>query len=163
MEKITGIMMYYYGICHKRLWYMKRGLSMEEESELVSIGKMVDKSSYSRQKKHVMIDNIINIDFLKDWDVIHEVKKSDRLEEASILQIKYYIHVLRSKGVNIEKGILDYPRLRKRTKIQYKESDKREIEKIIKDIKRIINLEVPPKGVNRSYCKKCSYYELCFI
>lgn len=106
MKNVTGIMVYYYKICHKRLWYMRKGLDMEQESELVSIGKMIDESSYSREKKHIMIDNIINIDFLKDWDVIHEVKKSDKLEEASILQIKYYIYVLRSRGVDIERGYL---------------------------------------------------------
>lgn len=67
---------------------------MEQESELVTMGKLIDEHRYSREKKHIMIDEKINIDFLQNWSIIHEIKKSDKLEEASIWQIRYYIYVL---------------------------------------------------------------------
>lgn len=161
--KITGVMVYYYFICHKRLWYFSNGISMEQESDLVRIGKEIDEHSYSREKKHIMIDETINIDFLQGWNIIHEIKKSDKLERASIGQIQYYMYVLKQKGLIIEKGILDYPTLRKRKEIYLREEDEKDIEKMLEDIETIVSLKKPPKEVRKGYCNKCSYYELCFI
>lgn len=163
MKKVTGVMVYYYFVCHKRLWYFANGINMEQESELVAMGKLIDEHSYSRERKHIMIDEKINIDFLQDWTVIHEVKKTDKLEEASIWQIRYYIYVLRKKGLIVQKGVLDYPKLRRRKEIYLDKDDELEMKNILKDIGIIMELEVPPKENKKGYCKKCSYYELCFI
>ncbi|HLR20837.1 MAG TPA: CRISPR-associated protein Cas4 [Tissierellaceae bacterium] len=163
MKKITGVMVYYYFVCKKRLWYFANGINMEQESELVTMGKLIDEHSYSREKKHIMIDEKINIDFLKGWDIIHEIKKSDKLEEASILQIRYYIYVLKKKGLVIEKGILDYPQLRKRKEVYLDNENEIEMERILEGIRGIIELKVPTKNIKIAYCNKCSYYELCFI
>ena len=163
MKKITGVMVYYYFVCKKRLWYFANGITMEQESEVVTMGKLIDEHSYSREKKHIMIDEKINIDFLQNWSIIHEVKKSDKLEEASMWQIRYYIHVLKEKGLIVEKGILDYPSLRKRKEIYLDKDDELLMEEILKDINKIIDLEIPPNENKKAYCKKCSYYELCFI
>ncbi|MFW6015962.1 MAG: CRISPR-associated protein Cas4, partial [bacterium] len=116
MDHVTGVMIYYYFICKKKLWYFYKNLNMEQENELVKIGKLIDETSYSREKKNILIDNI-NVDFLNQWKVIHEVKKSRKIEKASIWQIKYYIYILRNKGIDIEKGILDYPLLKKREEV----------------------------------------------
>jgi len=156
-------MVYYYFVCKKRLWYFANGINMEQESELVTMGKLIDEHSYSREKKHIMIDEKINIDFLKGWDIIHEIKKSDKLEEASIWQIRYYIYVLKKKGLVIEKGILDYPQLRKRKEVYLDNENEIEMERILEGIRGIIELKVPTKNIKIDYCNKCSYYELCFI
>lgn len=39
-------------------------IQMEQNSELVSIGKILDETSYQREKKSIMIDDTINIDFI---------------------------------------------------------------------------------------------------
>ena len=156
MKNITGVMVYYYFVCHKRLWYFSSGIAMEKESELVAMGKLIDENSYSREKKHIMIDEKINIDFLHGWNTIHEIKKSDKIEEASIWQTKYYMYILKEKGLTIEKGILDYTKLRKRKEVYLTEEDEKEFEIILKDIERVINLEKPPIEKKKSYCKKCS-------
>ena len=109
MKKITGIMVYYYFVCKRKLWFFSSDLNMESTSELVGIGKLVDQMSYGRERKHILIDESINIDFLKDWKIVHEVKKSRKMDEASKWQLKYYMWVLKNKGLEIEKGILDYP------------------------------------------------------
>lgn len=163
MKKITGVMVYYYHICHKRLWYFSKGIAMEENSELVSMGKTIDENTYKRNKKHIMIDEKINIDFLEDWSIIHEVKKSDKLEDASIAQARYYIYILEEKGVHIEKAILDYPSLRRRKEVYLEEEDKKDIEEALDKIARIIDLDKPPREEKKGYCSQCSYYELCFI
>lgn len=163
MKKITGVMVYYHEICNKRLWYFSRGLNMEITSDLVNIGKIIDKKSYSKERKQILIDDKINIDFLEDWKIIHEVKKSDKLEYASIWQLKYYIYVLREKGVDIKKGVLDYPTLRKRTEVFLDDKDKEIMENKLNEIERIIESEYPVEVNKKSYCKKCSYYDLCYL
>lgn len=163
MKKVTGVMVYYNFICKRKLWYFSNDLNMEFNSELVGIGKLIDENSYGREKKNILIDESINIDFLKDWKVLHEVKKSRKLDEASKWQLKYYIWVLRSKGVNIEKGILDYPLLRKREEIILTIEEEEELMGVLRDIQDILNMPLPPGTINKPYCKKCSYYELCYI
>lgn len=163
MKSITGVMVYYYFICKRKLWYFKNDVNMEHTSELVGMGKLIDESSYIREKKNILIDETINVDFLKDWKIIHEVKKSRKLDEAAKWQLKYYIWVLRNKGVEIEKGILDYPLLRKREEILLTISEEEELMEVLEQIKYIINMNLPPDVINKAFCKKCSYYELCYI
>lgn len=163
MKSITGVMVYYYFICKRKLWYFKNDVNMEHTSELVGMGKLIDESSYIREKKNILIDETINVDFLKDWKIIHEVKKSRKLDEAAKWQLKYYIWVLRNKGVEIEKGILDYPLLRKREEILLTISEEEELVEVLEQIKYIINMNLPPDVINKAFCKKCSYYELCYI
>ncbi|MBS4537077.1 CRISPR-associated protein Cas4 [Clostridium sp. D2Q-11] len=156
-------MIYYYFVCKRKLWYFSNDLTMEKGNELVEIGKLIDENSYKREKKNILIDENINIDFIKDWKVIHEVKKSKKIEEASIWQLKYYMYLLKEKGINIEKGILDYPILRKRKEIYLDEKSEQDLEKILQDIKQIQLLNTPPLAINDPICQKCAYYELCYI
>ena len=163
MEKITGVTVYYYFICKRKLWYFNKDVSMEHNSELVGIGRLIDQNSYTREKKSILIDEMINIDFLKDWKVIHEVKKSKKLDVAAKWQLKYYIWVLRSKGVKIEKGVLDYPLLKKREEIFLTNSEEEELMEVLEEIKKTLNMNIPPKVINKAFCKTCSYYELCYV
>ena len=136
---------------------------MESENEDVIIGKLIDENSYSRELKHVLIDNTVNIDFIKEWKILHEVKKQKSVEEAGIWQLKYYIYFLRKRGINIEKGILDYPKLKKREEIFLTEEDEKRIEEILLEIREIVNLKLPPKLEKLKICKKCAYFEYCYI
>lgn len=163
MKNITGVMVYYYFVCKRKLWYFSKGINMEFNSELVGMGKLIDENSYGREKKSILINEIINIDFLKDWKVIHEVKKSRKIDIASKWQLKYYIWVLRNNGVDIEKGILDYPVLRKREEIYLTKEDEEELLFILDDIQNIIELDMPPEIIGKKTCKKCAYYELCYV
>ncbi len=163
MKKVTGVMVYYYFVCKRKLWYFSNDLNMEFNSELVGIGKLIDETSYSREKKNILIDETISIDFLKDWKIVHEVKKSRKIDEAAKWQLKYYMWVLKNKGVDIEKGILDYPLLRKREEIILNEQEELELKSVIEDIQKIISSKLPPNTINKRVCKKCAYYELCYI
>ena len=105
MKAATGAMIYYYYVCDRKLWYFAHHLNMEHTSDLVQMGKLIDEESYKREKKHIMVDEMISIDFLQSWKIVHEVKKSKSVEIASIWQLKYYMWVLEKKGIEIEKGI----------------------------------------------------------
>lgn len=162
-REISGTMFYYYFVCKRKLWFFANEIQMESENEDVIIGKLIDENSYSRELKHVLIDNTVNIDFIKEWKILHEVKKQKSIEEAGIWQLKYYIYFLRKRGINIEKGILDYPKLKKREEIFLTEEDEKRIEEILLEIREIINLKLPPKLEKLKICKKCAYFEYCYI
>ena len=160
---ITGIMVYYYFICHRKLWYFANKISMEQNSELVSIGKILDENTYKREKKGILIDNTINIDFIKNGAVLHEVKKTKSIEEAGIWQIKYYMYYLQKRGVKTLEARIDFPLLRESKEIVLEKEDIEIIENVIKNIEEIITQEKPPTVINAKFCKKCAYYDLCYV
>lgn len=162
-REITGVMVYYYEVCRRKLWYFYHGIQMEQENENVKIGKVLDEESYKRDNKHVNIDNVINIDFIRSSGVLHEVKKSRKIEEAGILQVKYYLYYLKQRGVTDIRARIDYPLLKQSIEIELTEEDEQKMETILKDIHKIIELEVPQKSEKKSICKSCAYYDLCFI
>jgi len=158
---ITGTQITYFTICSRKLWLFSKNISMEHTSELVEIGKIIHENSYSRKRKEINFDGI-KIDLLEaKIGVIHEVKKSKALEESHLWQLKYYLYYFKKLGINIE-GIIDYPKLRRREKINLTESDITEIENKLNEIKKIIFLNSMPDVINKPYCKKCSYYEFCY-
>jgi CRISPR-associated exonuclease Cas4 len=136
---------------------------MEDTNENVLLGKLIDENSYGREIKHIMIDETVNVDFIKNWKVLHEIKKSKSIEEAAIWQIKYYLYFLGERGIKVEKGILDYPTLRKREEIKLEEGDKDKIKDILIEIEQITSKDRMPKVINEKICKSCAYYEYCYI
>lgn len=161
MRKITGIIFYYYFVCKRKLWLFSKDVSFEEENENVILGKLLDESSYSKEEKHIMIDETINIDFLKRWEVLHEVKKSKNIEEASIWQVKYYLYFLKNKNIDVKKGIIDYPKIKEIQEVTLEQDDIKKIENILEEIKVILTLESPPAFKKLPICKSCAYFEYC--
>ena len=162
-KEITGVMVYYYKVCKRKLWYFYNEIQMEQGNESVAIGKTIDEQTYKRDKKHINIDNIINIDFIRSKGILHEVKKSNKIEEASILQVKFYLYFLKERGVEDIKGQIDYPLLKKKITVDLLQEDIKIIKQIIDDINLIVNKEIPPNLEKKRICKSCTYYDLCFI
>lgn len=163
MKNITGLMIYYYFVCQRKLWYFINSINMEQNSELVEIGKILDETSYNREKKGILIDNTINVDFVKNGAILHEVKKTKAIEDAGVWQIKYYIYYLEAKGVKDIKAKIDFPLLRETIDIVLEREDKIVLENVIKNIEDIANQDKPPKIINSKICKKCSYFDLCYV
>lgn len=160
---ITGIMIYYYFICERKLWYFANQIGMEQNSELVSIGKTIDESTYSREKKSILIDNTINIDFVKNGAVLHEVKKTKSIEEAGIWQLKYYMYYLKNKGVENITAEIDFPLLREKREVFLEDEDEKVLDNVVKNIEDIVKLDVPPKIKNLKICNNCAYFDLCYV
>ena len=161
---ITGQQMNYYFICKTKLWLSAHKINMELESDTVLIGKQLHDSSYKREKE-LLIDNLINVDFIKKRKniEIHEVKKTPKMEKSHEYQLLYYIYYLKNKK-NIDNivGYIDYPKIRKKVKIKLTEEKEEEINEIINEINNIINSKIPkPKKLR--ICRKCAYFELCWI
>lgn len=136
---------------------------MEQNSELVEIGKIVDEQTYQREEKGILIDNTINIDHIEEGTILHEVKKTKAIEEAGIWQTKYYLYYLEKRGVKGLHAIIDYPLLRETKSIELEQQDRLILDNIEKNIEEIVKLNRPPQIVSSKVCKKCAYYDLCYI
>lgn len=163
MKNITGLMVYYYFICERKLWYFINEINMEQNNELVSIGKILDETTYTREKKNIMIDNTINIDFIKNGAILHEVKKTKSIEQAGIWQVKYYMYYLEKRGIQNIKAKIDFPLLRETKEIKLEQSDREILDNVIKNIEGIAKKEIPPKVIDSKICKKCAYFDLCYV
>ena len=162
-DKVTGVMVYYYFVCKRKLWFFCHQINMESENEDVILGKILDDNSYQKDDKHINIDDVINIDFIREEKELHEVKKSRVLEEAGVWQLKYYLYYLQKRGVVDLKGKIDYPLLKKTMKIELYDKDIKEIERIIEEISVIKRAELPPALLESKVCRKCAYFDLCFV
>ncbi len=164
-SKITGTQIAYYIVCKRKLWLFSHQIEMEKYSDYVAIGKLISEESFKREKfKEVAIGDTLKIDFLKIGDeiIVHEVKKSKKLEDAHIWQVKFYIYSLKKLGVRCSSGVIHYPKLMRKLEVKLSNEDIEMIEKIIKDLKTILKGNVPPP-IKVPYCKKCAYYQFCYL
>lgn len=161
-KQITGLMFAYSLICQRKLWLYANDIRMEHESEDIEIGKYIDENSYIREKKQVLVDNKINIDYLKNG-IVYEIKKSSATKEAAVYQIKYYLYVLKEKGINNPKGVLKIPKEKYVENISLTEQDILFIKKQLNEIIKIIRTKKIPALETKKICKKCAYYEMCHI
>jgi len=160
---MTGTQIHYYFLCHRKLWLFTNHIDMEQTSDTVAMGKFISESTYAREDHEIKIDDIVMDFYDKKNKVIHEVKKSDKMEETHIWQVKYYISVLEEKGIEGVTGKIDYPKLRQMIKVELTDNDREELITIKNKIKTILELELPPEVINKPFCKNCSYYELCYV
>ena len=160
---MTGTQIHYYFLCHRKLWLFTNQIDMEQNSDTVAMGKFISESTYERENHEIKIDDIVLDFYDKKNKVIHEVKKSDKMEETHIWQVKYYISVLEEKGIDGVTGEIDYPKLRQKVKVELTNSDRINLIGIKEDVLRIIQLKTPPDVINKPFCKNCSYYDLCYV
>lgn len=161
--KVQGTKFNYYFICKRKLWLFSKGISMENQNDRVLQGTVVHESSYKNKenKKEKLIDNMIKIDIM-DKEKISEVKITSKMKESDKMQLLYYLYYLRNMGIE-RKGTLNYVKERKVEEIELTDEDIKHIESTLIDINYILNLEYPPKVKKYPYCKKCAYYEYCYV
>ncbi len=162
---ITGTHFNYYLICHRKLWLFANGISMESNSDLVYEGKLIHETSYPRRSEKYQEVEIagIKIDYYDPRKkVVHEIKKSDKHEEAHEWQVKYYLFVLEQNGIEGATGLLEYPRLHKTDEVLLTMPDREAIGEMIIDIGTIIHSEPCPGRIQKSRCKNCSYFDFCW-
>ncbi|MCS7250747.1 MAG: CRISPR-associated protein Cas4 [candidate division WOR-3 bacterium] len=165
-NKITGTNIAYFIICKRKMWLFTHQIEMEKYSDYVEIGKLISEESFKKERyKEVLIGETLKLDFLKMGNeiIVHEIKKSRKMEEAHIWQVKFYIYSLRRLGINSHYGVIHYPKLMKKIDVELTEEDEKEIERALKEIEIIKRLDKPPEIINKPYCKKCAYYFFCFI
>ncbi|GAB6065975.1 CRISPR-associated protein Cas4 [Aquifex pyrophilus] len=160
--KFKGTQVAYAVICLRKLWLFSRGVSFEHTSDRVLLGKVIDENTFKEEEG--ITDESVSIAFLKAGDevIVHEVKLTSSLEEAHILQVKYYIYYLKQKGIKTRKGILHYPRAKRIKEVHLTEEDEKLIENTLEKIEKVLSSATPPRVEKKPYRKSCAYYMFCY-
>ncbi len=161
----TGTHFNYYQLCHRKLWLFANGINMEHTSDAVYDGKLIHQGSYpqrSERLEEVAIEGIKVDYFDARQRVIHEIKRSSKVERAHEWQVKYYIYVFERNGIEGCTGLLEYPTMRKTMPVVLTDDDREEIKRMEKDILNIIESDICPPLTKMRICKSCSYYDFCF-
>jgi len=141
------------------------GINMEHNSNKVADGKLLHETSYpQRSEKYSEIEiGGSKIDFYDAKNkVIHEIKRSSKMESAHEWQVKYYILLLEQNGIESATGILEYPKLKETKSIILTDEDKKYLLQVITEIQGIANCELCPPLLNTKICKSCSYFDFCY-
>lgn len=161
LPTFTGTEVGYYFICPKKLWWFAHGVTMEQGSDRVALGRVVHAESYARRKKELNIDDRIVLDWREDG-VIHEVKLTDKMEAAHEMQLLYYLYYLKCKGVENLRGQIDYPKLRETKTVELTAEKEQVLELALGEMRRIVSLRTAPAVDWMKICGACSYAELCW-
>ncbi|WP_291862329.1 CRISPR-associated protein Cas4 [Marinilabilia sp.] len=163
--RVTGTLISYFFYCHRRLWLHANDIKLEDNSEDVSMGVLIEETTYSqRSDKYKQIElGPVKIDFF-DWQnkIIHEVKKSSKFHETHIWQIKYYIYIMENAGIGGVTGMLEYPTERKKENVFLSQPDRICIDELKNKITQIIQSEKCPPVLNSHRCKNCAYSDFCY-
>ncbi|AOY76431.1 CRISPR-associated protein Cas4 [Clostridium formicaceticum] len=162
--RVNGTLVNYYFHCKRQCWLHGNRINLEDNSEDVRIGKAIHEIKKEKNKStEISIDNI-KIDKLTQ-EYLTEVKKSDADIEATKWQTLFYLKILREKGIE-RKGKLEFTEKNKSKSIVIVELDDKklaELEEITKNIQKLLIEEEAPQVINKPKCKKCSYFEYCYI
>lgn len=164
--QVTGTHINYYYSCKRQLWLFANGINMENSNDLVYEGKLIHETSYNqRPEKYQEIEiGSIKLDYYDAKNkVIHEVKKSSKLYQTHLWQLRYYIYILEQEGIEGVTGILEYPKERKKEEVYLSIPDREKIKTLISEIKELLSSSDIPGTINAKRCKNCSYYDFCYI
>lgn len=140
-------------------------LNLEDNSEIVRVGKAIhEDKAKSSENSEIKIDNIV-LDKINSKYVV-EIKKSDADIEACKWQLLYYLKILKDKGIERE-GKLEFIEKNKTDRkiifIELNEEIEKELNEHISKIEELLSMDELPTVINKPACKKCAYYEYCYI
>jgi len=163
--KVNGTLINYYFHCKRQCYLHGNRLNLEDNSEIVKIGKAIHESKAEDGKNtEISIDNI-KLDKLSS-EYLTEIKKSDADVNAAKWQLLFYLKVLKDKGI-CRKGKLEFIEKNKTDKkvlyLELSEDTEKELNKHTQDIEQLIDSDIIPDTLNKPKCKKCAYYEYCYI
>lgn len=162
--RVNGTLMNYYFHCKRQCYLHGNRLNLEDNSEQVKIGKALHEERDKKENTEIALENICLDKLSREY--LTEVKKSDADVEAAKWQLLFYLKVLREKGIE-RKGKLEFIEKEKSgKKILYYELTtevEQELEGYIYEIERLLESDEIPQVLNKAKCKKCAYYEYCYI
>lgn len=162
---MNGTIINYYFHCKRQCYLFAHRLNLEDNSEIVKIGKAIHEEKVINNKNsEIKIDQIV-IDRITS-DYLIEIKKSDADIEAAKWQLLFYLKILKSKGIE-RKGKLEFIEKKNQGKkviiLELNSDTEKELDMYIENINSLLLKDEFPKVINKSSCKKCAYFEYCYI
>jgi CRISPR-associated exonuclease Cas4 len=163
--RVTGTIINYYFHCKRQCWLHANRINLEDNSEDVRIGKVLHElNSEGKKNTEISIGNV-KIDKITE-EYLVEMKKSDADTEATKWQTLLYLKTLKDKGVE-KKGKIEFfeknKQDRKTNIIELTETDEKQLDILMEEISSFTVMDKPPQAQLKVKCKKCAYYEYCFI
>lgn len=163
--RVNGTLINYYFHCKRQCYLHGNRLNLEDNSELVQIGRAIHEvKAQESEHTEIAIENI-KLDKLTA-EYLTEIKKSDADMEAGKWQLYYYLKVLKDKGI-VRKGRLIFEEKNKAKQaaviLELDDVQEQKLERIQTEIEELLLSDEVPKAEEKAGCKKCAYYEYCFI
>ena len=164
--KITGTVINYYFHCKRQCYLFANKINLEDNSEDVRIGRVLHEiKSKDGKNTEIKYEDMVVDKVTANY--VEEYKKSDSDTEAAKMQLLFYLKKLRDKGI-YKKGRLIYNEKnnKENKKSEIVELNDKNIEKLnncIKEIEILINRNTVPDVEKENKCKRCAYYEYCYI
>jgi CRISPR-associated exonuclease Cas4 len=159
--RVTGVMMQYYAVCHRELWFESRDIEIDRDRASIVRGTNVDEQAYSDKRRSVPVDGTIVIDVLDDGTVM-EVKPSSSMTEPARLQLLYYLWYLKYI-VGVERdGVLAHPTERRRESVELTSEAEQQVEEAIRGVYDVIREKTPPEAERKPFCDSCAYHDFCW-
>jgi CRISPR-associated exonuclease Cas4 len=162
--RVNGTLINYYFHCKRQCYLHGNRLNLEDNSEQVQIGKAYHEEKLKGKNTEIELDHI-KLDKLTN-EYLTEVKKSDADPEAAKWQLLYYLKVLKEKGIE-RKGRLEFIEKKKENKkvviVELTAELELELDRYIREIEMLLVQEQVPEAISRPKCKKCAYYEYCYV
>jgi len=158
--RVTGVMMQYYYVCKRELWFESRNLEIDRENATVVRGTRIDETAYSDKRENLRL-GMISLDLLDDGRVV-EIKPSSALTEPAEMQLSYYLWYL-DRVADIERdGVLAHPRERSRDPVELTDDRIEKVESAIRGIHGIVSQSSPPPAEEKPFCDSCAYHDFCW-
>lgn len=162
--KVNGTLVNYFFHCKRQCYLHGNRMNLEDNSEQVKIGKALHEERSAKDTAEIVLDNI-RLDRLTD-EYLTEIKKSDADVDAAKWQLLFYLKVLKDKGI-VRKGKLEFIEKGKSSHrilfFELTEEIEKELQENIEKIEKLLEQPEIPEVLNKARCKKCAYYEYCYI
>jgi len=160
--RITGLMVQYYHVCKRELWFASKGIDIDREDANIRRGTHIDETSYRDKRESFQIDGRIALDVLDSGEVM-EVKASSTLEKPARMQLLYYLWYLKHIHDVSKRGVLAYPAERKRESVELTSERETAVKETIRGIVDVVESETPPELEKKPYCDSCLYQDICWL
>lgn len=160
---VSGTLVWYYYICPREVWLISHQINPDQDNDNVVLGRYIGENTYQREKKEISVGNS-KIDVFHTENgkmVIGEVKKSSKYKESARMQLAFYLSELKERGI-MARGKLRFPKEKVREEVILDERTEQELDKVRREILRIVYMEKPPQPRKIQFCKKCAYAEFCW-
>ena len=178
--RVTGMMIHYLYICHRKLWLLPRGVFFSGENYFLKMGKLIEeKFLYERSRENKELEDkdskiylnegylqgqIDYIDKEGNCLIVGEIKRSGRARKAALMQIAFYLYILKLKGIENIKGKLLLDEEKEEVEVILSDELEREVKKAIMQVKSICRQPHIPKAIplEKHFCRGCSFKDFCF-
>lgn len=165
-QAIRGYELNAWAICPRKCWLLQRQLTMEAHSPFVELGRLTHQDALASAQQEgnlteVPIEGFARIDKIAG-ELVYEIKRSPRKQEAHRLQLLYYLYLLRERGWNL-KGVLAYPEQNRREIVELDDAGLKQLQQAIDAVQQLRNQPQPPHVPKpMTLCRTCAYQELCW-